>query len=131
MGKTMFLKIWMDTNGGASAGTAGTGIYGFGIPSGYTINTQAYSLTPTLTGGKIVSSPLSTSNNYGGTVVGTGVGNSIGGGTNYAFSVVCYDSTHIAGVYWASNNQFHSSSFFQFGGTYNYFISYECSLPLV
>ena len=131
MGKTMFLKIWMDTNGGSTAGTAGTGIYGFGIPSGYTINTQAYSLTPTLTGGKIVSSPLSTSNNYGGTIVGTGIANNVSSSSNSSFSVVCYDSTHIAGVNWSSNIQFHSSTFFGFGSSVNYFISYECSLPLV
>ena len=96
IGKTMFLKIWYNTLT-AGASNAGSGNYGFSIPSGYTINQVAYNQAPTLSSGQIVSTnPTATF--FGGTCVGSGVVQNYSAATPQqpsAIQVFSWDSTRL------------------------------------
>ena len=123
VGDTMHLRIWGNCLG---AGSAGSGTYGFGIPSGYQIATNPFTTTPTLSSGYIISAPFTT-NNPGGTIVGSGMISNLG--VDIAvISVIPYNTTNIC-IY-TSFSKYQSSGAWNFN-TSNIHFCYQCTLPLV
>ena len=122
-GDTMFLRIWGNCLG---AGSAGSGTYGFGIPTGYQIATNPFTTTPSLSSGYIVSAPYTT-NNPGGTIVGSGMISNLGVDLAVT-SVIPYNSTNVC-IY-TTFSKYQSSGAWNFT-TSNIHFCYECTLPLV
>ena len=126
----MFLKIWVNTR--ATGGTTTASTYQLSIPSGFTINQVANSITPTLTGTQIVCVPATGATTISGATI---VGSAFTQTTGYAFSysVFAYNSTSICAFTTANLSQWFwgniSGAFTLANANLN--ATFECSLPLV
>ena len=133
----MFLKMWYNTLT-AGASNAGSGNYGFSIPSGYTINQVAYNQAPTLSSGQIVSTNP-TASFFGGTCVGGGTIQNYSAGSSLqpsAIQVFSWDSTRLMFYVITSFNCYIGTNApggysLTLSGSSGLSVAIECILPLV
>ena len=128
-GSMMTVHITFNTIGGG--GTTGSGIYGFGIPTGFTIRTVAYNTTPT--GGEVQLYDLATGTS--GDMSGTSVGNGYIQlrGVNMATTCIVPFTNNLLAAYGSSqtqgNTNWHGSTYYQFGAP-NIVMSFSATFPI-
>jgi hypothetical protein len=119
IGNTMYLSYAYKNSSG---GTAGNGVYGYIIPSGFTLNSTL-----------IIPSVAGSYNNPQYTQVGTGVAWIPGVWSSYGNPIYVLQNTSVAsgfslGMLISLNSQIHSHLNANYSGGVNY--SFQCSIPI-
>jgi hypothetical protein len=129
-GSMMTVHITFTTIG-LGVGTAGSGIYGFGIPSGYTIRTVAYNTTPTNGEVQLYDPATGTTGNMSGTSVGNGYLQVRG--LSMATTCVVPFTNNLLCVYGSSQTQgitnWHGSTYYQYSYA-NLVMSFSATFPI-
>ena len=123
----MYLSFYYGWTNGYTDGGAGSGVYLYNLPSGYTLNTSLVAVqTPAIT---------TTSDYSKGTIIGTGDIAYWGTDDAVTVSVFAINSTQIALHIRATQttlnwNHWHASDGFQYSDT-NLFVTFQCSFPIL
>jgi hypothetical protein len=128
-GSMMTVHITFNTIGGG--GTTGSGIYGFGIPTGFTIRTVAYNAVPTNGEVQLYDLATGTSGDMSGTSVGNGYIQLRG--VNMATTCIVPFTNNLLAAYGSSqtqgNTNWHGSTYYQFGAP-NIVMSFSATFPI-
>jgi hypothetical protein len=129
-GSMMTVHITFTTIG-FGTGSAGSGIYGFGIPTGYTIRTVAYNATPTNGEVQLYDPTTGTTGDMSGTSVGNGY-LQVRGLSMATTCVVAFTNNTLA-VYGSSQTQgitnWHGSTYYQYSYG-NLVMSFSATFPI-
>lgn len=128
-GSMMTVHITYNTIGGG--GAAGNGIYGFSIPTGFTIRTVAYNTTPTNGEVQLYDPATGTSGDMSGTSIGNGYIQLRG--ISMATTCIVPFTNAILAAYGSSqtqgNTNWHGSTYYQFGAP-NIVGSFTATFPI-
>lgn len=126
-GSMMTVQIYCDDVG--STGTAGSGVYSYSIPSGYTINSVPFGVAPT--NGAVIRYYSGYPTDLFGTVLGTG-GIQARGSSTATVCVIAYNTTSLclyASAQTTAQYNYQSSAFYQYSFP-NLIISFSATFPI-